>query len=136
MAVVAGVLLLGVNVAIWGGRAQVNGPAATQRPVEIQSLQPAEDELMLPQGPIIVDLRDQFTGQITVDNEAIPQDQTTEEPGLGIITFDPGPGKDIREFAKGGHNATIQWWPREIASPEEALRKHQLRSYSWAFKVG
>src|SRR5438552_13844309 len=77
-----------------------------------------------------------FTGQISIDGRVIPQDQITGDPNLGQVLFDPGPGKDIREFSKGGHTAVIEWWPRTISTAEEARAKGQFRSYTWSFNVG
>ena len=118
---VIGAILVVVNIAIWGGRSQRNGAANPTRPVEIQQLFPNESDLLLPQGTVGADLRDQFTGQISVD---------------GVVTFDPAPGKVFTEWSKGTHTATIEWWPKTIATPEEAAKQQQLRHYMWAFSVG
>ncbi|HUI47627.1 MAG TPA: hypothetical protein VL119_02950 [Acidimicrobiia bacterium] len=136
VAIVVGVVLIGVNVLIFAGRSQVNGPANIQRPAEIVILQPNESDELLPQGEVGAQLRAQFTGQITIDGDVIPQDQTSGDPNLGEVFFDPGPNKDFQEFSKGGHTAVIQWWPRTIASIEAARAQHELRSYTWSFNVG
>ncbi len=137
VAVVVGIVLIGVNVLIWAGRSQVNGPANVQRNPEIALLEPNESDQLLPQGEVGVQLkRADLTGQITIDGRVIPQDQITGDPNLGQVLFDPGPGKDIREFSKGGHTAVIEWWPRTISTPEEARTKGQIRSYTWSFNVG
>jgi hypothetical protein len=136
VAVVVAVALIVVSILVWGGLAQRDGAPSAERPVEIQQLFPAESQLMLPQGSVGADLRDEFTGQVTVDGRLIPQDQTTIQNGLGVVLFEPGEGKDIEEFRKGAHNATIEWWPRTFTTPEDAAAQRQLRSYSWAFNVG
>jgi hypothetical protein len=137
VAVVVGIVLIGVNVLIWAGRSQVNGPANVQRNAEIALLEPNESDQLLPQGEVGVQLkRADLTGQITIDGRVIPQDQITGDPNLGQVFFDPGPGKDIREFSKGGHTAVVEWWPRTISTPEEARAKGQFRSYTWSFNVG
>ena len=137
VAVVVGIVLIGVNVLIWAGRSQVNGPANVQRNPEIALLEPNESDQLLPQGEVGAQLkRADLTGQITIDGRVIPQDQITGDPNLGQVLFDPGPGKDIREFSKGGHTAVIEWWPRTISTPEEARAKGQFRSYTWSFNVG
>jgi hypothetical protein len=136
VAIVAGAVLIGVNVLIWGGRAQVNGPAEVRRPIEIQQLFPREGDLALPQSMVGADLRDQFTGQITIDGTLIPKDQYDGIEVLGEVLFNPGENKEFEELPKGAHNAVIEWWPREIPTPEEARERQQLRSYSWAFNVG
>jgi hypothetical protein len=136
VAIVAVVVLAGINVAIWGAQSQVNGPAAVQRPDAIVQLEPDEGQLILPQGRVGAQLRTKFTGQLVIDGRVIPKDQTTGDPSLGEFVFDPGPGKEFRELAKGSHSAVVQWWPREISSPEDAKAQSKLASYSWAFKVG
>ena len=136
VAVVIGAILVVVNIAIWGGRSQRNGAANPTRPVEIQQLFPNESDLLLPQGTVGADLRDQFTGQISVDGVVSPADQTTAGSPLGVVTFDPAPGKVFTEWSKGTHTATIEWWPKTIATPEEAAKQQQLRHYMWAFSVG
>ena len=136
VAIVAGIVLVAVNVLIWGGRSQVNGPANVQRPAEIVTLEPNESDQLLPQGEVGAQLRAEFTGEITIDGRIIPQDQISGDPNLGEVLFDPGPDKDIREFTKGGHTAVIQWWPRTIATADAARAQRQLRSYTWSFNVG
>jgi hypothetical protein len=136
VAIVAGVVLIGINVAIWGGRSQVNGPAAVQRPVDVVDLFPAEGQLVLPQGTVGAQLRTDFTGQLTIDGQLIPQDQLSGDADLGQYVFDPGPDKEFRELAKGRHGAVIEWWPRGISTPEEARAQQKLASYSWTFNVG
>jgi hypothetical protein len=136
VAIVAAVVLAAINIGLWGGLSQINGPAAVQRPVAIVQLEPEEGQLTLPQGTVGAQLRTDFSGQILVDNRVIPQDQITGDPNLGEFFFDPAPGKEFRELAKGAHNAVVQWWPRAISTPEQARAEGKLASYSWAFKVG
>jgi hypothetical protein len=134
--IVVVVILVAVNVIIIAGRAQVNGPANIQRPAEIVSLEPNESDELLPQGEVGAEVRANFTGQLSIDGNVIPQDQMTLDPSLGTIFFDPGPGKDITKFNKGAHNAVIQWWPDTFVTAEAAAAKKELRSYSWSFNVG
>jgi len=134
--IVGVIVLAGITALIIGGTAQVNGPATVQRPAEIVMLQPNESDQLLPQGEVGAQLRPDLVGQLSIDGKPIPQDQTDVNAALGTIAFDPGTGKDIQEFAKGGHTAVLQWWPRTVPTAEEARAKHQLRSYTWSFNVG
>jgi len=136
VALVGTIVLVGVTVLIVGGAAQVNGPATVQRPPQITVLEPNESDQLLPQGEVGAQLQAGLTGQISIDGRAIPQDQTTLDPSLGTVTFDPGPGKDIEEFTKGGHTAVIEWWPVPIRTAEEARAKSVYASYTWSFNVG
>jgi hypothetical protein len=136
IAVVVVGVLIAVNVAVIGARSQHDGPASPQRPVEIQQLFPEENQRILPQATVGADLRDEFTGQLTIDGTLIPKDETTGDPGLGLVLFEPNDGKTFDEFDPGGHTATIEWWPRTISTPEDARAENELRSYTWAFTVG
>ena len=134
--VVGGIVLVGVTLLIVGGRAQVNGPATIQRNPEIVTLEPNESDQLLPQGEVGAQLRAGLIGQLSIDGRPIPQDQITGDAGLGEVLFDPGPGKDIQEFSKGGHTAVLEWWPNTIATAEQARALHQFRSDPWSFNVG
>ena len=136
VAVVVIVAVVAVNSAIFGGLAQRSGPAAKQRPQAIVDLSPQESELQLPQAPIEVDLRTEYTGQLVLDGNVIPQDQITGDPGLGQVIFEPGPDKDLRELRKGVHYAVIEYWPKTVRDADEARVKKLLSSYSWSFEVG
>jgi hypothetical protein len=136
VAIVIGILVIGVNVLIWGGRSQVNGPATIQRNPEIAVLEPNESDQLLPQGEVGAQLKGDFAGQIAIDGKVIPQDQVTSTLSPAAVTFDPGPNKDIREFTKGGHTAVLEWWPITFRTAEAAKAQHQLRSYTWSFNVG
>jgi len=134
--IVGGIVLVGVTLLIVGGVAQVNGPATIQRPNAIVMLEPNESDQLLPQGEVGAQLRSDFTGQLNIDGRPIPQDQITGDPNLGEVLFDPGPGKDIGEFSKGGHTAVIEFWPRTIATAEQARAQRVFNSYTWSFNVG
>jgi len=134
--IVGGIVIIGVTLLIIGGHAQVNGPATIQRNPEIVVLEPNESDQLLPQGEVGAQLRGGLTGQLNIDGRPIPKDQMEPDGGLNAVVFDPGPGKDIQEFTKGGHTAVLEWWPNTIATAEEARAEHQFRSYTWSFNVG
>ena len=136
VAIVGSIVLIGVTALVIGGAAQVNGPATVQRNPEIIVLEPNESDQLLPQGEVGAQLSSNFNAQISIDGRVIPQDQVTATPGANTVFFDPGAGKDIREFTKGGHTAVLEWWPQLIKTSEEARAKRQLRSYTWSFNVG
>jgi hypothetical protein len=136
VAIVASVLFLVVTAAIVGAASQENGPAAVQRPGEISQVLPEEGQLALPQDVVGAQLHPDFTGQLTVDGQSIPQDQVTGDPNLGEFFFQPGPNKQFRELPKGQNDAVIEYWPRTIATADEAKAQGKLLSYRWAFKVG
>jgi hypothetical protein len=136
VAVVVVVAVIAVNAAIFGALAQRNGPATKQRPQAIQDLFPQEGELQVPQAPVGADLINDYTGQLVIDGNVIPQDQITGDPTLGQVIFEPGPDKDLRELRKGAHNAVIEYWPKTVKDADQARVKKLLSSYSWSFEVG
>ncbi|MFM8236851.1 MAG: hypothetical protein ACKOBG_03715 [Actinomycetota bacterium] len=135
-AIVTVLVILVVNLAIFAGLNQRNGPAESKRPVDIVALSPDEGQLVLPQNRIGAQLRTLYSGQLTIGGRLIPADQISGDPNLGEFYFDPGPGKEYRELPEGPLNAVVEWWPREYRTPEEARAKGLVASYSWSFKVG
>jgi hypothetical protein len=133
--VVAAVIIV-VNLAILAALAQENGPAAPDRPEEIVMLEPEEGQLTLPQGRVGGQLRVDYTAQLVIDGRLIPKDQMSGDPNLGEFYFEPGPDKEFSQLPKGNVGAALQWWPREISTPEEAREQRRMGRYSWAFKVG
>jgi hypothetical protein len=136
VAIVAGVLVLVVTAAIYGASQQENGPAAVQRPGAIVQLTPEEGQLALPQDMVGVQVRTDFTAQLTLNGHNIPQDQITGDPNLGEFYFQPGPNKEFRELPKGQNEAIVEWWPRTISTAEQARAERKLASYRWPFNVG
>jgi hypothetical protein len=136
VAVVAVAALIVVNVAIWGARAQVDGPTSGPRPDEVLDVIPAEYDHVIPQNPVGYRLKSDFVGQLILNDRLIPDDQIEGDPGLNISTFEPGPGKEFRELPKGANHATVQYWARTIGSFEEAKKQQRLGIYSWTFNVG
>src|SRR5262245_14986240 len=85
-----GVILL-ANADTWpGGRPTV--------PSDIQSISPERGELTGPVDTVSVDLRDIYTGVLAIDGQEIPEDQLDRVQDLGVISFRPGPGKDIARY--------------------------------------
>jgi hypothetical protein len=134
VAFVAVVVLIVVNLAIFGTRKEVRGTAAPERPTGIVQLSPQEDELVLAQSSVIVDLKPSFTAQLSIDGHPIPDDQLDVEANVYELSFQPTPDHDIHRFAPGTHTATVEWWPR-TKTYEEAKAGRLLSSYSWNFKV-
>ena len=131
LVVVAGVIL--VNVVDLGraqsGERSAERPAAGRDPAAVPRRGRARCSRRATVG---VDLRDQFTGQITIDGRLIPQDQITGDPSLGIILFAPGPGKEFTEFTKGPHTAVA----RMVAPHDRDARSRGARSNNSAATAG
>jgi hypothetical protein len=136
VAVVAAVLLVVVNVAIFGTRHEVRGTASQALPAAVLQISPRDGEHVIPQTSIVVDLRAKYTGQLSIDRVLIPQDQLTiTTPNLFELVFQPTPAHDIHRYSPGDHTATIEFWP-QTTTYEQARSGRLLGTYTWRFKVG
>jgi hypothetical protein len=83
--------------------------------MEVRIVTPPAASIVPPNTSIVVDLRDDLTGDLTVcaptpnDCTPVPLDQTTVVNSLGQITFKPGPDKDITEFPAGPVSVRIDY---------------------------
>jgi hypothetical protein len=127
--IVVGGLLLAVNVWIIAGVAQRTNTEPLL-PSAIEELIPKPGDLVSPQSTIGVNLRDDLTGALQLDGVEIPQDQVVEQPTVGIITFKPGPDKELSRLPQGSHTITVLYWARS------STREKGATAYSWSFKVG
>jgi hypothetical protein len=136
VAIIAVVLLIVVNAAILGTRSEVRGAVVPERSPAILELSPQEGEDIVPQAPIVVNLNDKFSGQLSLDRHLIPQDQVSiTHPNVFELTFQPGAAHDIAKFTPGPHEATIEFWPVG-KTYEQAKAQRLLNTYSWQFNVG
>lgn len=134
VAIVAAVVLVVVNLAIFGTLHEVRGTASLELPAPIVSVDPQQGDHILPQATIIVGLLPKYTGRLTIDHDLIPDDQL-EVTNLVTISYQPKAGNDITQLAPGDHSATIESWPN-TKTYEEAKSGHLLSTYTWSFKVG
>jgi hypothetical protein len=134
VAFVAVVVLIVVNLAIFGTRKEVRGTATHERPIGLEQLSPQENELVLAQSSIVVDLRPTYSARLAIDGHLIPDDQLDVQPDVYELSFQPTPDHDIHRFAPGAHAATVQYWPR-TKTYEQAEAAQLLNSYTWSFKV-
>jgi hypothetical protein len=141
--IVGGGLLVAANLLVFAGLGHDDN-SGPQLPSEIQQLFPNPQEVIRPQDTVGADLRDDLQGQLYINDVAVPADQITGDPNLGIYTFRPGcatsttqAGSEcaFREFDPGTHNARIDFWPRS-ESLEDARKAGEVGSYGWSFKVG
>ena len=130
IAIIAVVLLIVVNAAILGTRSEVRGAVVPERSPVILELSPQEGEDIVPQAPIVVDLNEKYTGQLTLDRHLIPDDQVSiTHPNVFELMFQPGADHDITKFSPGPHEATIEFWPvgQDLRAGESAaLAGHLL----------
>jgi hypothetical protein len=134
VAIVVVVLIVVVNLAIYGTIHEVRGTASQNLPGPIVAVDPQQGENILPQAAISVSLLPRYTGQLTIDRQLIPDDQMIN-PSLSEFVFQPKVGHDITAFKPGPHNATFEAWPVG-KTYEDAKKGGLITPYSWTFKVG
>jgi hypothetical protein len=134
VAFVAVIVLIVVNLAIYGTRKEVRGTAAPERPSVVVDISPQENELVLGQSAVVVVLKPTYTAQLSIDGKPIPDDQLDVKTDVFSLKFEPSPDHDIHRFAAGTHTATVEFWTR-TKTYEQAKGDHLLSSYSWNFKV-
>ena len=130
--------LLAVNLLIFashtGGKGQDN--LGSPLPQEIEYLVPVPGSVIRPQEDVGADLKDTYTGALFIDDIRVPQDETKITPGLGQVSFRPGPDKEITALTPGHHFATIHYWPQEKGDEPAARAAGAIRSYTWQFTAG
>ncbi len=127
--VVAVVAVLNLGVVILN-KSDTTPQARTGLPTTIQSIQPRPGDLIRPQDTITVELDPNLTGALVLDSQEIPTNELDRQPGLGEVSFRPGPGKTLSQFAPGSHTVVVEYWP--VTKP----RPTNPASYGWSFRVG
>lgn len=116
-----GVVLLANSDTSVDGRARL--------PNDIESINPERGEITGLVDDVSVDLLDSLTGVLVVDGLEIPEDQLDRVEELGLITFRPGPGKELTQFRAGDNTVEVLYWPRTEDRPAEPAR------YGWRFRA-
>ena len=128
--VVVGLLAVGNLGILLLARSDTTRQQTAGLPLTIRSLQPRPGELIRPQDTITVELRPDLTGALVLDGQEIPDAQLDRQPGLGEVSFRPGPGKDLSEFSPGSHTVVVEYWSQTKPRPIHPA------SYGWTFRVG
>lgn len=116
-----GVILLANADTSVGGRAGL--------PNDIESISPERGAIAGLVDDVTVDLRDNLTGVLVIDGVEIPEDQLNRVEELGIISFRPGPDKELSRFRAGDTTVEVLYWPRTKTRPAEPAR------YGWRFRA-
>jgi hypothetical protein len=132
--IVAAALLAVINLGIWGLHQSDTSRGGRTFPVAVDDVTPEPGELLRPQDTVTADLRNDLTGVLILTgpgfSERIPEDQLERVEPLGQISFRPGPGQDLRQFAPGGWSATVLYWQQGKPEPQHP------GAYGWSFRVG
>jgi hypothetical protein len=106
----------------------------TTLPTQIQSISPRPGTIVPPQEQIVVDLRDDLTADLSLctpaqavgDCTAIPADQVEFLPGLGQLTYRPGPGQEIEAYDPGVNRVIVAYRSQADPSKDNGV-------FSWSF---
>jgi hypothetical protein len=131
-------VLAAINLLIFathmGGKGQDN--RGSPLPQEIEYIVPVPGSVIRPQEDVGADLKDTYTGALFIDDVRIPQDETKFTPGLGQVSYRPGPNKEIKVLRPGHHYATIHFWPQDKGDEDAARAAGVVKSYTWQFTAG
>lgn len=116
-----GVILLANADTSVGGRAEL--------PADIEAINPERAELVGLVDDVSVNLDDRYTGVLKIDGIEIPEDQLDRVAELGIISFRPGPGKDIEKLRAGDNTAEVLYWPATKDRPANPAH------FGWSFRA-
>jgi hypothetical protein len=109
-------------------------PREATLPSQIQSISPRPGAIVPPQEQIVVDLRDDLTADLSLctpaqavgDCTAIPADQVEFLPGLGQLTYRPGPGQEIEAYDPGVNRVIVAYRLQSDPSKDNGV-------FSWSF---
>ena len=130
--VVLGLLLVVAVGMFW--LAGQNGNADPEPVVSesaVEQLIPADGSpSVLRQAEIGIDLKDGWTGELSVNGVFIPEDQLRRNDPLAQVFFTPGPGKEIERFDSGTVVVIASIW-----RPIDGETREDGRQVVWRFKV-
>jgi len=89
---------------------------------------PEDGAEILRQDRIGVDLAPGYTGVLSVNGEAIPEDELEINDALGEVTFRPGEGRAVEAFRGGANCAVAEFWRLQEG-------RTASRTVRWCFEV-
>lgn len=133
-AIIGGILFAAVALVLGAiGSADTSDLSADQAvPKQVQTFSPAANAIVGPTTPIVVDLRDDLVGDLTVCGPSpeqctpIPFDQLDFVPSLGQITFRPTEKTDLTEYPSGPVTVRVDY---RLQGSEGA----EPGSFTWTF---
>ncbi len=131
VAIVLGVVLLVLNLGvILLATADTSEKGRRPLPNDIESINPERGELTGLVDTVTVNLRDDMTGVLVVDGIEIPEDQLDRVVGLQVVSFRPGPGKEIPRFRAGDNTVLVRYWRGRLQD-----RPADPFTFGWSFRA-
>ena len=129
-AIVAIALLVVLNLGIvLAMSSDTSEPGRERLPDTVETITPEPGELTGLVDDVSVDLRNDLTGVLVIDGVEVPEDQLDRVENLGIVTFRPGPEKDLPRFSAGDHTVVVRYWDKAEERPADPP------GYSWSFRA-
>lgn len=130
--VVLGLLLVVAVGMFWlAGRNGNADPEPVLSESAVEQLIPADGSpSVLRQAEIGIDLKDGWTGELSVNGVFIPEDQLRRNEPLAQVFFTPGPDKEIEQFRSGTVVVVASIW-----RPIDGETRDDARQVVWRFKV-
>jgi hypothetical protein len=130
--VVLGLLLVVAVGMFWlAGRNGNADPEPLVTESAVEQLIPADGSpSVLRQAEIGIDLKDGWTGELSVNGVFIPEDQLRRNEPLAQVFFTPGPGKEIEQYRTGTVVVVASIW-----RPIDGESREDARQVVWRFTV-
>jgi hypothetical protein len=124
-------VLVGIGMFWLAGRNGNADPKPTVSESAVEALIPADGSpSVLRQAEIGIDLKDGWTGELTINGRYIPDDQIRRNEPLNQLFFTPGPGKEVERLDAGTVIVVASVW-----RPIDGETREDGRQVVWRFNV-
>jgi hypothetical protein len=129
--VISLLLVVALGMFWLAGRNGDNDPKPTINETAVEALIPADGSpSVVRQAEIGIDLKDGWTGELSINGHLIPDDQVRHNDALNQLFFTPGPGKEIETLPAGIVIASASVW-----RPIDGETRDDGRLVVWRFSV-
>jgi hypothetical protein len=130
-AIIIGGLVIAANFAVIAIRSTDESQPTSRLPTGLAGIIPGCNTIARPQDTVGAEFLSGYTGELSVDGTPLPLDEYDHNPAsTGVVSWRPGPGKTLREFAPGTHTLSVQF--HSVGGSDDA----QIQSFSCSWKVG
>jgi hypothetical protein len=129
--VISLLLVVALGMFWLAGRNGDNDPKPTINETAVEALIPADGSpSVVRQAEIGIDLKDGWTGELSINGHLIPDDQVRHNDALNQLFFTHGPGKEIETLPAGIVIASASVW-----RPIDGETRDDGRLVVWRFSV-